>query len=509
MMQLNSAAPSSCPPRRFSDPVTGSLRRRLTILFLAPALAAAGYLPGAMATAVPAHAAAGFDASSAEAQLVADINADRASNGLGPLLVNPALSSIARGQTISVCGQLVHGRSQDMVERNYFSHQVPPCGQQVFSILSPNGISWSNAGENIGWNSYSPQTVSVDQVSSQFMASAGHRANILGSFNQVGVGAFSGTIQGYPGAIMYTEIFTMGPPPAAAPPTAALVPPSAGDLYGAERNGTSSGKVEVHAVSQAAGYRSFVAHAASPFAATTSDEWQFQFAPIGGDGQPDLVGIHFRNTQSGMVEVHALSAASNYTSWVLHTATALNTMNSGNPYQFTFGSLDGDHRSDLYVIAVTGTSTGLVEVHALSEASNYGGWILHSTSAYATVNPAQWQFRIGDRAGSGDLIGIAHGATSSGRTEVHVLTRATNYQGFSVHAATPLGLTTDSQWAYAVGDRDHDGVPDVFAVEMNGTSSNTTEVHVLGGSSNFNGWIEHAATGLQTTSASGWQFSVR
>src|SRR5947209_8079952 len=102
MMQLNSAAPLACPSRPISDPVTGRLRRRLTNLFVAATLAAAGYLPGAMSSAVPAHAAAGFDPSAAEAQLESAINSDRAQAGLAPLLVNPALSSIARGQTISV-----------------------------------------------------------------------------------------------------------------------------------------------------------------------------------------------------------------------------------------------------------------------------------------------------------------------------------------------------------------------------------------------------------------------
>jgi hypothetical protein len=63
--------------------------------------------------------------------------------------------------------------------------------------------------------------VSVAQVNSAFMNSPGHRANILGGYNQVGVGAVmaSGPWSGYNGVIMFTEIFVQGPLPPPPPPT--------------------------------------------------------------------------------------------------------------------------------------------------------------------------------------------------------------------------------------------------------------------------------------------------
>ncbi|MDQ6748156.1 MAG: hypothetical protein M3010_08660 [Candidatus Dormibacteraeota bacterium] len=493
--------------------VTRRTRHLLANLVLALAGAAAGTIPATILAALPAQAA-GFDSAAAETQLAGQINADRAANGLGPLLVNPALSAVARGATMSVCGQTVHGRSQDMIERNYFSHQVPPCGSQVFPLLTAAGISFSNAGENIGWNNWSPLSTSVDQVNNQFMNSPGHRANILGNYNQVGVGAFaapgawSGAGSSLSGVIMYTEIFMTGSAPVAPAPVA-LGAPSAGDLFGSEMNGTGSNQAEVHALGQASGYLSFVTHAASAFPVTTGDDWRFQVGSLGGDGQPDLFGIHLRGTGSGMVEVHVLSAASGYTGWIMHAATALNALPAGSAVQFTLGSLDGDRRSNLFAILPSGTQSGTVEVHALSERSSYGSWALHSTSAFATVDPSQWQFRIGDASGRGDLVGIAHGSSGSGRTEVHALARSTGYQVFSIHAATPLELTADNQWTFALGDRDHDGVPDLFAIKMNGTGSNRTEVHVVGGAGGYSGWIQHAATALQTTSPASWQFSVR
>jgi len=159
--------------------------------------------------------------------------------------------------------------------------------------------------------------------------------------------------------------------------------------------------------------------------------------------------------------------------------------------------------------ALTNNGSLTVEVHALGQASTCAAWSLHSASAFGTVAASDWQFRIGDRAGSGDLIGIGHAATGSGRTEVHAVSRASGYQGWTLHAATPLQYTSDNQFSYVLGDEDMDGIPDIFAVAMNSTGSGMTEVHVLSGASGYNNWLDHAATGLQPTNQTSWQFSVR
>jgi uncharacterized protein YkwD len=187
---------------------------RIGVIILA---AAALAVPASVAATTPAGAAA-LDPSVGEQQLVNDINLDRTQGGLQPLVINPALSRIARGAPISVCpGQVVNGRSQDMIERGYFSHQIPSCGQYVWPALQAAGVQFTSAGENIGWNNYAPD-VSVDQVNSAFMNSAPHRANIMGGFNQVGVGAWMapGPWSGYSGVIMYTAIFASAPLPASA-----------------------------------------------------------------------------------------------------------------------------------------------------------------------------------------------------------------------------------------------------------------------------------------------------
>ncbi len=310
--------------------------------------------------------------------------------------------------------------------------------------------------------------------------------------SRLGQGLRSATVVAYAGS-------SVPPPP----------PPGGTNLYGALVNGGASGQVEVHALAQSSNYSQFIVHAATALGSvSTPGDWQFLVAPLGGDGQADLFAIHLRNTQSGQVEVHVLSANSSYQSFMLHAATPLAAVPAGR-FEFALGSLAGDHRSNLYAIALNNTGSGSVEVHALSETSNYGTWVVHAATPLLPVaDPATWQFKIGDQAGSGDLIAIPHASTGSGMTEVHILTRASGYQGFALHMSTPLGYTTDSQFALVLGDHDNDGIPDLYAVKMNGTSSGQTEVHVLSGASHYTAWIEHAPSGLGPTSPAGWQFST-
>jgi uncharacterized protein YkwD len=175
-------------------------------------------------------------------------NQDRASNGLGALAFNNNLHSIATNQPSGNCGG-VNGRSADMINRNYFSHQIPPCGSYVWQVF--NLGSFTAAGENIGWNNYPPDQ-SVQQVNTAFMNSPEHRANILGDYTQIGTGAWaatgpwSGAGGSYDGVIMYTEIFIKtagggGPPPPPPPPPPPRPRPTGGGGSGGSSGGGGSG----------------------------------------------------------------------------------------------------------------------------------------------------------------------------------------------------------------------------------------------------------------------------
>ena len=120
-----------------------------------------------------------FD-SSAEAELIALTNRARAGAGLKALRVDSTLASVARW------------RSKDMIDRDYFSHDIPDYGR-VFDKLNDIGYCYKIAGENIGWNTY-PDDQATAAIQQMFMDSPGHRANILGTdWDVIGVGAYKGS----------------------------------------------------------------------------------------------------------------------------------------------------------------------------------------------------------------------------------------------------------------------------------------------------------------------------
>jgi uncharacterized protein YkwD len=170
-------------------PSASPLGRRVGgFIAFAVALGAAGML------ALPAVAFA-WDANtfnaSAEQELYTLTNQARASAGLPSLRINSTIASLARW------------RSQDMADRGYFSHTIPPSGEMVWDVMDQRGICYNLVGENIGWNNY-PDDESPAQIQASFMGSPEHRSNIVGrAWDEIGIGAYKGG----DGHILYTVLF--------------------------------------------------------------------------------------------------------------------------------------------------------------------------------------------------------------------------------------------------------------------------------------------------------------
>ena len=110
-----------------------------------------------------------------ESQMIHLINSIRSSHGLQLLNPNPILNSIARS------------RSQDMLNRSYFSHYTPE-GKNIFNILVENGIMYAYGAENLSQAS-PPSWGSPEAVVNNWMSSSAHHANMLNPhFGQLGLG---------------------------------------------------------------------------------------------------------------------------------------------------------------------------------------------------------------------------------------------------------------------------------------------------------------------------------
>ncbi|MFF3448532.1 CAP domain-containing protein [Streptomyces sp. NPDC002667] len=121
-------------------------------------------------TAAPTAGAA-TPASAAVARVVALVNSERAKVGCSPLALNAKLSQAAQAH------------SADMASHNTMSHTGSD-GSDPGQRITRAGYVWSTYGENVAYGYSTPE-----QVMAGWMASAGHKRNILDcGFKEIGVG---------------------------------------------------------------------------------------------------------------------------------------------------------------------------------------------------------------------------------------------------------------------------------------------------------------------------------
>ncbi len=271
-----------------------------------------------------------------------------------------------------------------------------------------------------------------------------------------------------------------------------------------------SGKTEVHALNGTGTYQSFASHIATALHQTGNDaSWAFALGDYNKDGAQDIYAIK-KQGGSNTTEVHVLNGANGYQSFLLNSTTALHTTGLDTMWQFDVGDYDRDGTLDLYAINRMGAS-GKTEVHVLNGAGNFQSFLGHHATAMGqSGSDGSWVFKIGDynKDGFADVYGIAR-MGGSGRTEVHVLNGANGYQNFLLQIATSLGQTgTNGAWNFTLGDYNRDGTVDLYSISKL-SASNTTEVHALNGANNFQTFVLQTSTALhQTGSDYAWDFLV-
>jgi uncharacterized YkwD family protein len=162
-------------------PVTVSPQKPVTQNPVKPPASTVPSNPSTPSTSTPGNS--GLTAE--ESKMVNLVNQERTKQGVKPLGVNMVLVGLARK------------KSQDMVDRNYFSHTSPTYGSP-FDMMKNAGVTYRTAGENIAG------AATTESAHQNLMNSSGHRANILNSaFNQVGIGIVSGSTYGN----IFTQMF--------------------------------------------------------------------------------------------------------------------------------------------------------------------------------------------------------------------------------------------------------------------------------------------------------------
>ena len=281
-----------------------------------------------------------------------------------------------------------------------------------------------------------------------------------------------------------------------------------GDLVAIKKWSTASGTTELHALSRNSLYQSFSMQTGTVLH-PTDGLWAFAVADWDDDDpnwfRLDVVGIKKANTGSGHTEVHVLSGKDNYSKFLHQWATAL--PETGGNYEFAIADWNKDHYYDLIAVKKNGTGTGRTEIHILSGATGFQTYLLQIGTALPATD-VSWTFQVADWDGRGtpDLIGVKRSGTASGRTEVHILSGESNFQQFVLRVATPIEQTMFN-WSFLVQFWDNDYVPDLIGVKRANTGTGKTEVHVLSGASRFQGFLQQTGTALGPTGAE-WTFAT-
>jgi uncharacterized protein YkwD len=174
-----------------------SLSRRMLVAAAAFAAAALILFVGVRAGAAEARAGcpgqgdAGAPPTAQERTMLCLVNGARKQRGLEPLA---APASLARAAA---------HKSADILRCDEFSHEA--CGREFTYWIERVGYRGCSEGENIAYGGGSYAT--PRSIFQMWMRSSGHRENILGAYEDIGIGLQVGELEGYGGAHVWTQEF--------------------------------------------------------------------------------------------------------------------------------------------------------------------------------------------------------------------------------------------------------------------------------------------------------------
>jgi uncharacterized protein YkwD len=121
-------------------------------------------------------------------------NRYRRDKGLPAFCVDPRLTRAAEAH------------SQDMMDRNYYSHDTKGSGTTFDQRIKREGYDFRAAAENTAWGSGAKGSPS--SIMTAWKKSDPHRKNILNRrLREIGIGVADGNFQGYSNASVYTVDF--------------------------------------------------------------------------------------------------------------------------------------------------------------------------------------------------------------------------------------------------------------------------------------------------------------
>jgi hypothetical protein len=250
------------------------------------------------------------------------------------------------------------------------------------------------------------------------------------------------------------------------------------DLIAIKKQNTASKTTELHILSGGSNFQQYLLQT-DTILPETDGTFEFAMTDWNGDKSLDLVAIKKNGTDTGQTEVHILSGKAQYKAFLLQTRTALPPTDS--TFKFLMGDWNNDGRDDLIAVRKSNTGSHSVEVHILSAATKFQTYILQTGTALHEVDDS-FDFILTDWNGDRclDLVAIKKRGGETSSTEVHILSGALNFRNYMLQTGTTLH-PTDDRFAFQVAPRRSNDRSDLFVIKKRGTGTNTTEVHILAG----------------------------
>ncbi|GFR51669.1 hypothetical protein Agub_g14103 [Astrephomene gubernaculifera] len=244
------------------------------------------------------------------------------------------------------------------------------------------------------------------------------------------------------------------------------------------------GQAEVQFLDRDSNWNSFSLQLPTVLAGATADSHVFLLSRTNLD-----LFVILQRGNSGFRELHVLTAASSYQSFSLQVAMPHLTFD-----EFAYLL---DSQNNLVAVKYVGETLS-TELHVLSRASNYQYFTLQTGTAVPVSSPSTHAFLLD----SADNLLVVKYSGTSGRAAVRTFSKASKYQTAVVSATTPLSGATRDSFTFQLSASD-----DLFAIKYAGDSS-STEVHVMSRTSNYQAWALQTRTVLPQTDRFSFSFQV-
>ncbi len=263
----------------------------------------------------------------------------------------------------------------------------------------------------------------------------------------------------------------------------------------------NGGVVSVNGLSASSNFQTFTSGTYTSLPASVPGAWTYKLADFNGDRKSDLYAIN--KNDAGYTSVTILDGADDFTSKLLEIDTTLTQTNYWY-WQLDVADFNADGHADIY--AINKANEGHTAVFVLDAANYFQAISMATNTPLGVANDPLWQFDVADFNNDlkADLYAIYK--DDAGQTAVHVLDAASNFQTWTMHTRTPLGAVHDPGWQLDVGDYNADGRADLYAMYRN--DQGRTSVHVLNAASNFQVWTLHTLSALGATTDPNWDLEV-